>query len=131
MADAAFFQNIAFKFSDNLGSVYENIVFSELKWDSRNELFYVKTEKNFEVDFAVKKKNKLEKLIKVSVELEDKKTAEREERALLAAMQEFNLSEGLILNRDLEKTGEREGKNIFYIPLWKWLLRRYWIPEKI
>ena len=131
VADAAFFQNIAFKFSDNLGSVYENIVFSELKWDSRNELFYVKTEKNFEVDFAVKKKNKLEKLIQVSVELEDKKTAEREERALLAAMQEFNLSEGLILNRDLEKTGEREGKNIFYIPLWKWLLRRYWIPEKI
>lgn len=124
VADIAFFQNIAFKFSDNLGSVYENIVFSELKRDAQKELFYFKTERDFEIDFAVKRKNEIENLIQVCANLSNTETEEREKRSLLAAMDELNINEGLILNQETEKTETIKGKKISYIPLWKWLLRK-------
>lgn len=120
--DIAFFHNIAFKNSENSGAIYENVVFSELKRNLQNEVFYYKTKKGFEVDFAVKQKNKIEQLIQVCYEFTSAKTELREERALLEAMSELNIKEGIILNREAEKTEERDGKKIHYIPLWKWLL---------
>lgn len=122
VADVAFFNNIAFRTSDNLGVLYENIVFSELKRDPEKEVFYCKTKKSFEVDFAIKRKNRVEQLIQVSYDLAGGRTLEREERALLAAMDELNLKRGIILNKELEKVEKKDGKEIQYLPLWKWLL---------
>ena len=120
--DIAFFQNIAFKNSDNAGAVYENIVFSELSRNPHNDFFYFKTKKGFEVDFVVKQKNKVQQLIQVCYELVSAKTSEREERALWEAMDELNLKEGIILSSEIEKIEKKDGKIIHYIPLWKWLL---------
>ncbi len=120
--DAAFIHNIAFKTSENLGSIYENIVFLELARNSGNEIFYYKTKENFEIDFAVKTKNKVSSLIQVCYRASDAKTIEREERALAAGLKYLDLREGIIINEDVEKKEERGNKKINYIPLWKWLL---------
>ena len=120
--DIAFFQNIAFKNSDNTGAVYENIVCGQLVSDQKNELFYFKTKKGFEVDFVVKQKNKVQQLIQVCFEMSSPKTIEREERALWEAMAELKLKNSFILNGQVEKTVKKDGKTIQYILLWKWLL---------
>jgi predicted AAA+ superfamily ATPase len=52
------------------------------------------------------------------------KTQEREQRALWDAMDELSLKSGIILNRGEEKIVEKDGKEIHYIPLWKWLLEK-------
>lgn len=124
--DIGFFNNIAFKNSANLGSVYENTFFLELKRNSSNEIFYYKTRNNFEVDFAVKRKNEI-KIYQVCYDLTGDKVVEREERAILAAMDELKIGFGVIINREMEETKEINGKKIFYYPLWKWLLEK---PQK-
>lgn len=121
-ADTAFFHNIAFRTSDNSGSVYENIVFLELIRNAANEVFYYKTKENFEIDFAVKRKDKTLSLIQVCYQLNNDKIVEREERALVAGMEELGLREGIIISDDIEKVEKRGNKKINYIPLWKWLL---------
>ncbi len=120
--DMAFFHNIAFKISENAGSVYENIVFLQLIRNADNEVFYYKTKENFEIDFAVKRKNKISFLIQVCYRLNNDKVIEREERSLIAGMEELGLKEGFIINEDIEKVEIRNSKKINYIPLWKWLL---------
>lgn len=120
--DVAFFHNIAFKISDNAGAVYENIVFLQLIRNANNEIFYYKTKENFEIDFVVKRNNKILSLIQVCYQLNNIKVIEREERALIAGMEELGLQEGFIINEDIEKTKIKDDKKINYIPLWKWLL---------
>jgi predicted AAA+ superfamily ATPase len=120
--DVAFFNNIAFKTSENAGSIYENTVFLELRRNPQNEIFYYKTKKNLEIDFVAKKENK-KRIYQVCYDLSSAKTVEREERAILAAMEELDAEQGFILNREIEKIEERNGKEIHYQPLWKWLLK--------
>ena len=124
VVDTAFFYNIAFKTSENIGSVYENIVFLELLRKGDYEIFYYKTKKNYEVDFVVKRKNEIE-LIQVSYELYTDTTIEREERALIEGMKELNSEYGIIINKDIEKEVLKNNKKIIYIPFWKWLLEQH------
>lgn len=122
VADISFFNNIAFKFSENKGTIYETIVYLALKTDKNNEIFYYKTKKNFEVDFLIKKGNKIDSLIQVSSNMLNAKTIEREERALVSAMDELKVSKGIIISESLEKEKKLLNKKIVYIPLWRWLL---------
>jgi len=46
----------------------------------------------------------------------------REVRALIKAMDEFKLKEGLIITEDEDKEEEVDGKRIVYKPLREWLL---------
>lgn len=122
--DIAFFNNIALPPGQNLGWICENIVLGELKRNRQNEVFYCKTKKNLEVDFIVKNRSGIQ-IYQVSHDLADPKTENREVKALLAAMDELNLKSGIILNKEIEKTENIEGRQIQYIPLWKWLLKNY------
>lgn len=123
-ADIAFFQNIAFRTSENIGAIYENLAYLSLKRNNRGgEIFYYKTKKNFEVDFLVKKGGKIRNLIQISSDIYSLKTREREERALIDAMEELKMPEGIIINENTEKEKRILNKKIIYIPLWKWLLR--------
>ena len=99
------------------------MVFSQLATNPQNEVYYYLTSKNHEVDFVLKRKNKVEQLIQVCHELSSAKTEEREERALWEVMDELKLDSGIILNKEIEKVVKKEGKKIYYIPLWKWLLK--------
>jgi len=110
---------VSFKFSEDMGRIAENLVFIELKRRGK-EVYYWKGE--HEVDFVIKEDLKPEGLIQVSWNIEDKKTKIREVNGLTEAMNEFNLSEGLIITGDYSGEEKIGDKTIKYVPLWRWLL---------
>ncbi|MBS3156717.1 ATP-binding protein [Candidatus Woesearchaeota archaeon] len=117
---------IGFKFSSNIGNLYENIVAIELKKEimenANIEMYYWKNIKHEEVDFVLKEGLKVKQLIQVCYNLEDIKTKERELKALLKCSKELRCNNLIVLNENYEKEEKVENKNIKFIPLWKWLL---------
>ncbi len=119
--DIALCSAISFKFSQNLGHLYENIVFLELM--RRNEdVFYWKSEKGREVDFVIKKGLKITKAIQVALSLSDKRVKEREIQALADAKDELKPEQFIILTEDEEGKEIISGLEINILPVWKWLL---------
>ena len=119
--DTALGNSISFKFSENIGHIYKNLVFLELKRRSK-EIYYWKSKKGKEVDFLIKKGLNIEEAIQVSYNLNDKKTLDREIESLLIAKDEFKIEHLSIITEDEEMKKEIEGVKIKIIPLWKWLL---------
>ncbi len=116
--DTGLINAISFKFSQNIGRLYENVVFIELKRRDR-DVYYWK--KKYECDFLTKKGERVNEAIQVCYKLtEDNK--EREINGIIEAMDEFNLNEGLIITGDYDGEEFENGKKIVYKPLWKWLL---------
>lgn len=124
--DSGLANTIGFRFSENVGKLAENIVFLELKGkqaiNPELELYYWKDQHHREVDFVVKEGLKVKQLIQVCWELSRSETKHREIRALLKAMQEFNLNEALVITEDYEAEETMKDKQIRFLPLWKWLL---------
>ena len=119
--DVALANSTAFKFSQDSGHAFENIVFLELKRRDK-EIYYWKSKKNKEVDFVVKEGVKVTEAIQVSFKLSDEKTKSRELEALLSAKDELKVNKLTIITDD-EEYEEKSGKTtIRIIPLWKWLL---------
>ncbi len=108
---------VSFRFSEDIGKIYENMVFLELnrKW---TEIYYYKDK--YECDFIVKAGEKIRKAFQVCYSL-NHENRERELNGLMDAMVEFDLEEGTIITDDLEANEEHNGKCIKFIPLWKWL----------
>jgi len=119
--DTALGNSISFKFSEDIGHIYENLVFLELKRRNK-EIYYWKSKKGKEVDFLIKKGLNIEEAIQVSYNLNDKKTLDREIESLLIAKDEFKIEHLSIITEDEEMEKEIEGVKIKIIPLWKWLL---------
>lgn len=115
-----------FRFSENVGKLAENIVFLRLKkqqaFNPFLEIYYWKDEKHKEVDFVVKEKNQVKQLIQVCWDIADFTTARRETSALLLASQKLKCDDLLVLTNEIEKEEKMKGKNIKFVPLWKWLL---------
>jgi len=123
--DNVFLSKISNNFSKNYGRLYENLVAINLLKDGE-DFFYWKNLKNEEVDFVVKKGNKVDKLIQVCYDSNRTETFEREVRALLKASKELKCKNLFVINKDKEEVLEKEwfgikGK-IKFIPLWKWCL---------
>jgi len=115
-----------FKVSENRGRILENLVAVELLrrrdyWNREWEVYYWKDHRQREVDFVVKEGTAVRELIQVCHEL-SLDNREREIGALLAAMREFGLKEGLILTSEQEGEETVDGKRIRCKPVWKWLL---------
>lgn len=108
---------IGFIFSEDSGKMYENIVFTHLKRTGK-DIYYWKN-KN-ECDFVIKNKEIIEQIIQVSYNIE--KSKEREIKGLIEAMEKFGAPKGLIITQDYESKEMINGKEIVYIPLWRWLL---------
>jgi len=125
--DVGLANTIGFRFSQNMGRLAENLVFLELKrkemLGSNLEIYYWKDVNHREVDFLIKENLKVKQLIQVCWQISRPETKNREIRALLKAMKEFNLEEGLIITDDYEAEENIKGKKINYIPLWKWYLK--------
>lgn len=117
---------MGFRFSENFGKVMENIAAVELlRRAAQNplmEIYYWKDVSGKEVDFVVKEGIEVKGLIQVTYASSKEEIAERELSALIKAMKEFKLKEGLILTEELEGEEEVNGYVIKYKPLWKWLL---------
>jgi len=113
---------IAFQFSKNKGKFYENLVFGELKRRGTEEIYYYLTGDGKEVDFLLRKNNKISSLIQVTESLDNDKVRSREIDALVKSMGELKVKQGLILTYDHEEKIKSNGKDILVKPIYKWLL---------
>lgn len=117
---------VGFRFAEKFGKIIENVVAVELKrkqtFNPSLEIYYWKDYQQREVDFVVKEDLKVRQLIQVCFDVGSVETKERETKALLKALEEFNLKTGLIITEDFDGEEEIKDKKIIYRPLWKWLL---------
>jgi hypothetical protein len=124
--DPGMARSVSFRFSDDRGRVFENLVMMELvrraKLETGVKIFYHRTSTNKEIDFLVFEKDRVRELIQVCVDLEDQKTRRREEEALIDAMKEFDLNRGIIITENDESSGGVDDIMIVRKPIWKWLL---------
>jgi len=116
--DVGFKTAMDFPLSIDIGRVFENIVFLELRRKAE-KIYYFKGKQ--EVDFYYTSGGK-ERLLNVSYEMESPATREREISGLVEAMTRFSLSEGTIVTSEHKEIIKTEAGKINAIPLWEWLL---------
>lgn len=129
--DNGFISAKAFKFSPDMGQLYENVVAIELKKLERDgvaDIYFWKSKQQEEVDFVVKQGLKVTHLIQVCFDVSDVKTKEREIRALIKAGKELKCKNLVAITEDYEAKEKIswfgvEG-NIRFIPLWKLLFEQ-------
>lgn len=119
----------SFRFSPNLGQLFENVVAITLRRHEMAgtiECFYWQGPQQEEVDFVVKQGSRIAQLIQVCVAVDSPKTKARETRALLKASSELGCEDLLVLtdSTEAEEDASWYGKvgRIRYLPAWKWLL---------
>ncbi len=114
--------DIAFKrvsdIQEDMGRVYENIVFLELRKRYRN-IFYFKNK--HETDFIVPEEKII---INVCFDTSDFNTLGREVKGTQEAMKYFGAKNGFIITGGEEKIMKSQTGKIIFIPLWKWTLEQ-------
>lgn len=127
--DNGFIHAKAFKFSPDIGRLYENAVAIKLRrdeMDDKYKIYYWKNLQQEEVDFVIKQGLEIIQLIQVCYDVTSINTKEREKRALLKASKELKCDNLLIITENYENEEDFEWFNIKrrikFIPLWKWLL---------
>lgn len=119
--DTGMINAIAFKFSENRGKLFENVLYLEFRRRGK-EVYYYKTTSDREIDFLIKDKEKIE-LIQVCIELNEKAKM-REVRALVQAAKELKLIEGILVTADVENEWDEEGIRIKAIPLYQFIIEQ-------
>ncbi|MFP4458886.1 MAG: ATP-binding protein [Candidatus Zixiibacteriota bacterium] len=109
---------IGFRFSEDSGRILENTVFLNLR-QFHSEIFFHKDQ--HECDFLVKQGNEISKAFQVCWDINDQ-NRKREIAGIQEAMQNYNLEKGYIITYEQEDKVKINGKNVFLIPAWKWLL---------
>lgn len=121
--DTGLANTIGFRFSGKKGRLAENIAYLELLMRMREaDIYYWKDAQEKEVDFVVWKNNKAEQLIQVSWIREKSHLNKRETDGLIKASRELDCDDLLVITDDYEALLEIGGKNIKFVPLFKWLL---------
>lgn len=111
------------KFTDNIGRLFENTVaLSLLKKNGIENIFYWKSRQGKEVDFVIKEGMRIRQLIQVSYNISEKKTKDREIDALLAAGEELDCNNFLVITDEYGEVETLGDYKICFIPLWKWLM---------
>lgn len=100
-------------FTENEGRKLENMVYWFLR-KNQKDIFYF-NETGHECDFIVSNNNKAEEIIQVCYQL-DHNNREREESGLLAAMEFFNLNNGIIITMNQTDEISKGEKRISVIP---------------
>lgn len=116
---------LSVSFSRNIGKIYENMVFLELKRRSsmgQSEISYWQDIYQNEVDFVVKEGRKIKELIQVCYDAGDYDTKKREVSALVKSGKELKCRKLIVITDDYEAEETIDGRKIKFIPLWKWLL---------
>jgi hypothetical protein len=118
----------SFRFSPELGRLYENLVAISLRkreMEGELETYFWKGPREAEVDFVVKRGLRVDQLIQVSSNIDDPRTKEREVRALLKASQELKCENLVVLTESAEREEHTSWfgikGNVQFVPLWKWL----------
>jgi len=128
--DTGIIKALAYESSENDGRLLENIVAIELlrrkTFSPTIEMYYWKDYQQHEVDFVIKKGQMIVQLIQVTSVSEKNQIEKREVSALRKASDELKCNNLLIITWDYESKESIDGKEITYIPLWKWLLTNTW-----
>lgn len=103
---------VAFKFSDDIGKLAENMVMVELRRRGKDVYFW---QGKREVDFVIREGSEITG-INVSYTDDIRK---REKEALLEFRERYRKSNVMLITKDTDGTDEN---GIIHIPLWKWLL---------
>lgn len=106
--------------SPDRGRLLENTVYLQLR-RLGYEIWYFKGKK--ECDFIIRKDKNALSAIQVSWQL-GPQNEKREIEGLLEAMTLLNLNEGTIVTFDQEDKVIKEGKTIWLIPGWKWMITK-------
>lgn len=127
--DTGIINSVAFKFSEDFGRIMENVVVVDLfrrksYWTPDAEVYYWKDHQQQEVDFVIKKGLKVEQLIQVTSISERNELKKQECASLVKASDELHCKNLLVITWDYESKETIDGKEIEFIPLWKWLLLR-------
>lgn len=96
--DPGLIRALTLDYENDLGRLFENIIFLDLKRLSCAVNYYLTSER-YEIDFLAQTTRGYKKFFQVAWDLEDPKTMEREERALQAGIKELNI-EGEIITLD-------------------------------
>jgi predicted AAA+ superfamily ATPase len=117
-----------FRFSENRGALYENLVAIALKKEEasgQKTIFYWKSSNNEEVDFVVKEGLHVSRLIQVCADISNPQTMKREMRALIKASQELNCNDLLLINNRIDRIEtfkwQDVQRQVRLMPLWQWL----------
>lgn len=106
--DPGLYNSVAFKFSENLGKIFENLTYLEYR-KKQKEIFY--WQNGNEVDFILRQGAKIEKAINVCWEFTAENQA-REIQGLILAMDKFKIKKAEIITLDYEKEIKTQGKTI-------------------
>ncbi|MEW6410830.1 MAG: ATP-binding protein [Nitrospirota bacterium] len=117
--DTGLRNTISLRFSEDIGRLYENVVFLHLIQQGK-EVFYWKNKA--ECDFLVRTGRGPSEAIQVCHTLTEE-TKNRELRGVLEAMENFRLKSGFVITEDYEGQEQYKGKTVIFVPLWKWLYR--------
>jgi len=116
--DTGLRNTISLRFSEDMGRLYENVVFLHLVQQGK-EVFYWKNRN--ECDFLVRATRGPGEAIQVSHTMTEE-VRDRELKGLLEAMEKFEIKSGLVVTGDYEARKRHRGKTVRFVPLWKWLL---------
>jgi uncharacterized protein len=117
ITDLGIFDQVATKFTEELGRKLENAVFLHLRRKS-NEIYYFKNEG--ECDFVVMDRGKYMQAIQVCYHIDDM-NMQREMNGLLQTLKFFNSAEGTIVTHNQKDVFEKEGKIIRLVPAHEYL----------
>ncbi|MDI6688017.1 MAG: ATP-binding protein [Desulfobacterales bacterium] len=120
--DLGIINSVKFKISPDIGRLLENLVAIELLRREK-EFYYYKTRDGKEVDFAIKEGLAIAQLFQVCYEISDKTTRNREINSLIKVAKETGCNNLMILTWDFEGNETIKGKDIVFLPIWKWLLQ--------
>ena len=109
---------------EGIGKMMEGFVFSELikhELEVNKNLFYFDLVDG-EIDFVIVDKGKVKQLIQVTYASSKDEIDKRELKALLKASDLLRCKNLLVITWDYEAIDEMKGKQVKFMPLWKWLL---------
>jgi predicted AAA+ superfamily ATPase len=115
--DPGLYNAVSFRFSENLGRLFENVVYLALR-RKREEVFYWKGKR--EVDFLIRKGAEIDRLINVCWDL-NQENEERELSGLAEAMEKFNVSEAEIVVGGYDDQATIKGRKIIISNFFNWL----------
>jgi predicted AAA+ superfamily ATPase len=126
--DNGYAAQMGLRFAQNKGRLMENTVAIELfrrcSVSPLMEVFYWKDQGGKEVDFVIKKGEKIQELVQVCFDIGDYNTKMRETSALIKARDKLDCNKLRIITWDYEEKEKIEGGTLEYTTLWKWLLGR-------
>ncbi len=114
-----------FRVGEDTRKLMENLVFLELVRKKNNQpfldIYYLKGQ-NYEVDFVVKKGNKVHELIQVTNANSLEDVSKRKISSLIKGSNALNCKNLTVITMGLEEEIRKDGKIVKFVPLWKWLL---------